>query len=236
MKYLVGSVTSTRPDKYGTAFSKEALFDGATQINKKYIPLTLEHERSNIIGVVLYAEVHELLKNEWFLMNVSGVFEDGDNQELYKAGLPNQESSKPKYSKLIADQLDKYRILLENTPISNYKFPDTLEEQIEQYLDRTKVDENGNIYEIRAFIASIGDLKIEIFPNDHNPPHFHVTSKQRGINARFNLSTLKFIDYKKGTRGELKSNDIKKLENFFKTTPSVKKELKKRYKEFSQNN
>lgn len=229
-------MTSTRPDKYGTAFSKEALFDGAKQINIKYLPVNIEHDRSNVIGVVLYAEVHELLDGEWFLMNVSGLFEENDDKELFKAGLSNIESSNPKYPKLIADELENFRLHLKTVPITKYKIPNTLEGQIEQYLDRTKVDENGNVYEIRAFIDSVGDLKIEIYPNDHNPPHFHITSRQRGINARFNLTTLKFIDNKKGSRGRLTSNDIKKLESFFEMHPQAQEELRKRYEDFNQNN
>ena len=102
---------------------------------------------------------------------------------------------------------------------------------MEQYLNRTQIREDGQIYEIRAFIEAIGDLRIEIFSRDHldNPPHFHIISRQRGINARFHAHSLEYINTK---HGKLRTKDHKKIKHFFKTHPEAHKKLLERLNEF----
>ena len=89
---------------------------------------------------------------------------------------------------------------------------------LETHLNSTQVLPNGTVYKIKRFIAKTGDLKIEVYPNDHYPPHFHIISKQRGINARFDIETLKYINTK---QGKITPKDTKKIQNFFKTDPKI---------------
>ncbi|GAG28127.1 unnamed protein product, partial [marine sediment metagenome] len=62
--------------------------------------------------------------------------------------------------------------------------------------------------------------------------HFHVISKQRKINARFNIETLDYINMKEGI---ISPKDIKKIQNFFKTHPGPLKLLKDEYSRFMKN-
>jgi hypothetical protein len=42
-----------------------------------------------------------------------------------------------------------------------------------------------------GMVDSVGQLKIEIFPNDHNPPHFHVKTER--YNAKFDIETCELL-------------------------------------------
>lgn len=53
------------------------------------------------------------------------------------------------------------------------------------------VDELDRIYSIRALVESIEGLKIEIYFNEHPPPHFHV--KSNGIDVAFSIKDFQMI-------------------------------------------
>ncbi|MBP9195126.1 MAG: DUF4160 domain-containing protein [Saprospiraceae bacterium] len=57
-----------------------------------------------------------------------------------------------------------------------------------------EIDINGNIYAERQQVGKINNLKLYIYSNDHNPPHFHV--KSPNFDAYFDL---KSCDLLKGT-------------------------------------
>ena len=57
-------------------------------------------------------------------------------------------------------------------------------------------------------IATINDLQV-INSNDHNPPHFHVKSKDLKINAKFAIDTFKLLS------GEISSKNLKKIKAFY---------------------
>ena len=57
-------------------------------------------------------------------------------------------------------------------------------------------------------ISTIRDTQIIIYSNDHNPPHFHVKSKDNTINAKFLMSDCTLIS------GEIKTKDIKRIKAF----------------------
>jgi hypothetical protein len=58
-------------------------------------------------------------------------------------------------------------------------------------------------------IVSINDLNIDIFSNDHNPPHFHVKSKDLKIDAKFTIKDCKLIS------GEISSKYLKRIKAFY---------------------
>jgi hypothetical protein len=74
--------------------------------------------------------------------------------------------------------------------------------------DRTRVLPDGSIYEIRAVIGSYKNLKFEIFPNEHPPPHFHVTVDN--CKASFKISDCELL------KGSVKPNDEKKIKYWYK--------------------
>lgn len=70
----------------------------------------------------------------------------------------------------------------------------------------TFVDENGNIWEQRHQVDKVSNLKIEIFSNEHPPPHFHVKSPE--IDATFSILEGKLLN------GNIDSKSLKKIEYY----------------------
>ncbi|EAP88573.1 DUF4160 domain-containing protein [Croceibacter atlanticus] len=68
--------------------------------------------------------------------------------------------------------------------------------------------ENSNS-NIKERVKTINNLEIIIYSNDHNPPHFHVKSKDLKINAKFLISNGELIS------GTMKRKDLKKIETFY---------------------
>jgi hypothetical protein len=94
------------------------------------------------------------------------------------------------------------------------------------FLDSSKIWEDGSVYRIKHLVASTQDLRIHVYAKDHWPPHFHVVSRQRGINARFDLKTLEHISTKAGV---IRPDDVKKIHAFLKQYPEVLVRLKDEY-------
>jgi hypothetical protein len=72
-----------------------------------------------------------------------------------------------------------------------------------------EVNGEETIVETRIRVDTIGGYKIEIYPNEHPPPHFHVVKN----NAK--LAAYKIEDCSK-LNGELPPNIEKKLKYFYK--------------------
>ncbi len=66
-------------------------------------------------------------------------------------------------------------------------------------------NDNGEdiLIEIRHLIARVNGLKIEIYPNEHPPPHFHVVSAN--LNVSFAIEDCRIL------AGEINSQDLKKI-------------------------
>ena len=58
-------------------------------------------------------------------------------------------------------------------------------------------------------VTTIDDLQVKIYPNDHNPPHFHVLSKNREIDAKFSIEKCELIS------GKMSSKNLKKISAFY---------------------
>ena len=59
---------------------------------------------------------------------------------------------------------------------------------------------DGKLSHTRARVGNISGLKIEVFPNDHDPPHFHVWGP--GIDAKFSLNDCALLAGRIGRREE----------------------------------
>lgn len=62
---------------------------------------------------------------------------------------------------------------------------------------------------IKERVKTIDDLQIIIYSNDHNPPHFHVISKDLEINAKFSIEKCELLS------GEISAKDLKKINAFY---------------------
>lgn len=64
--------------------------------------------------------------------------------------------------------------------------------------------------ETKERVAILKNMKIIIHSKDHNPPHFHVISNDKTIDAKFTIDTCELLS------GTIKAKDIKKIEAFHK--------------------
>ena len=62
---------------------------------------------------------------------------------------------------------------------------------------------------IKERVATIDDLQVIIYSNDHNPSHFHVKTKSLNIDAKFKIENCELIS------GEISSKDLKKIRAFY---------------------
>ena len=71
-------------------------------------------------------------------------------------------------------------------------------------------EENGEMFliEIKQLVAKVNGLKIEIYPDEHPPPYFHV--KSPNIDASFNIENCNLL------KGEIEGRDKKKIEYWHK--------------------
>jgi hypothetical protein len=58
-------------------------------------------------------------------------------------------------------------------------------------------------------VAKIDDLEIIIYTNDHNPPHFHVMTKERNVDAKFSIETGEYLS------GEIDAKNKKRIKAFY---------------------
>ena len=60
-------------------------------------------------------------------------------------------------------------------------------ESLEKFLNyifvSTTVLPDGSVIEKRELVEKIGKLKIEIYPNEHPPPHFHVKCSEFNVSV-----------------------------------------------------
>jgi len=223
MKIITGIANTTHIDRHNERMAKSALDDMDRQIKERFIQQLIEHDPNQHIGVILYGEVFQLRDKEYALGIVSGIFENNNEKEAFKTGQPNNVwQNYKKY--LDIDELLEMNEQNHQTRRTNFSSKNSnIADLLETYLDSTQVLPDGTVYKIKRFIASTGDLKIEVYPKDHNPQHFHVISKQRNINSRFDIKTLTLINMK---QGNIKEKDVKKIQDFFSTNPTILEKLK----------
>lgn len=67
-------------------------------------------------------------------------------------------------------------------------------------------EEDGEMFliEIRQLVTRVNGLKIEVYSNEHPPPHFHV--KSPNVDASFDIESCAFLE------GKADSRDRKKIE------------------------
>jgi len=84
-----------------------------------------------------------------------------------------------------------------------------LETWLHKYINNTSITPDGEVYFIKRQVDKIRNMKIEIYASDHNPPHFHVESNCKTIDAVFNLTDGSFM------KGEISGKDKKIIEAFY---------------------
>jgi len=57
-------------------------------------------------------------------------------------------------------------------------------------------------------VGNVKNMQIVIYSNDHDPPHFHVMSKDKSVDAKFTIADCTYLS------GEIGSKDIKRINAF----------------------
>lgn len=223
MIVTIATPSTTHIDRHFERFAKSALDQGAEQINSRYIPVLRDHDFNQRLGVNLCAIVKPLGDGHHALVVVAGLYESSDEYLQFPDREKNTLSSK--YLPLI-EQLDLSDVKAKPSIFPD-KRPETMADWLELHLDSTSILPDGRVYKVKHKITSIGDLLIEVYPQDHDPEHFHVISKQRSINARFDLRTLEVISHK---QGQISRKDEKKIKAFFKQFPHFLDKLRIEHK------
>jgi hypothetical protein len=79
---------------------------------------------------------------------------------------------------------------------------------LEYYMSAPIDDLQKRLIVPKERIATIRNMHIIIYSNDHNPPHFHVKSKDKSINAKFTIDGCRFIS------GTISSKEVKRIKLF----------------------
>jgi hypothetical protein len=225
MKIIFSIGSTTHLDRHNERMAKSALDGMADQIKRRYVPYLIEHDWNKHIGVVLYGEVFQLKDGEFALGIVTGLFENENEKNRFKTSQPNK--AWQDYKKYLnIEDLISLNEKIDTSQINQNSIPVNVADLLETHLDSTQVLPDGRIYKIKRYIATTGELRIEVYPKDHQPSHFHVISRQRGINARFDIHTLELVSVKEG---KIKEDDIKKIQDFFRTSPALLAKLKDEY-------
>jgi len=58
-------------------------------------------------------------------------------------------------------------------------------------------------------VETINNLEVIIYSNDHNPPHFHIKSKDLKIDAKFTIDKCELLS------GEIDSKNLKRINAFY---------------------
>ena len=228
MQIIGGIGSTTHIDHHGQRMDKSALDRFAEQIKAKYIPLLVDHDFEQHIGVNLTARVVRLDDGEYALLLVNGVF---DGQKEAASFPPGANNTVYKYYEQVLNYIEELIPTLvdmadDSLPSDEIIYPQSVSGQLELYLDSTAVAPDGTVYLIKRRIASVRDLELNIYPKDHDPPHFHVRSTQRNMDARFHIDTLELIDMKYGT---ITGKEVRQVQEFFKTNPQALSLLRHEY-------
>jgi len=87
---------------------------------------------------------------------------------------------------------------------------DNLERWLNRYLNKGVIWPDGSVGFTKELIGKVKSYKIEMYPNDHNPPHFHVKSRDGSFDACFTLDDCSLL------KGEVGRDDYKRIRAFFK--------------------
>lgn len=232
MEVFIWIASTSHRDKSWDIISQKALISWAKQINSIYKPLLIDHDWSKWIWAILYWEVFQLDDGEYALGFVGWMFESEDEKKLYPQKWVN--TTIEIYSKFL--DIETLKDLADQNKISQkmyeYKSKKNLAEEIEHYFNSTSITPDWEVYTIKKFIASTWSMRVVIYPNDHQPPHFHLIDKQKWFDARINVETLELYSMK---HWKISNASLKKIKQFFKDYPSKYSYLITEYNRFNPN-
>lgn len=216
--------STTHKDLHGMRMAKQALEGFEKSISKKYYPLQYNHDDSGAkVGVIVTAKLFEMPDGETALAalvikhsnaEIAGRFPSGGDNLVFRD-----------FQELIDV---KALMVAHDIKMKGYvEVEQSLDEKLESFMQSHIVMPNGQIRTNKYLIAKINKFRVEIYPKDHRPAHFHLISKKRNIDVRFNIETLDKISEK---QGKISGGDEKLVKLFFKTHPDELTKLRKEAK------
>lgn len=227
MRIITGIASTTHVDRHNDKLTKGVLDSMSEQIREKYIPNLVEHDWNEQIGVILYGEVFQLDDGEYALGIVAGIFERESERWAFRAGMENTVWETYRDYLNIGELRDLRGENGDRVDAKPKRYANSVAGRLERHLDSTGVMPDGTVYSTKLLVTSVNDLRIEVYPHDHAPDHFHVVSRQRGIDARFSMETLEFLSTK---RGRISPNDIRKIHDYFHKNPQELETLMQEHK------
>lgn len=82
---------------------------------------------------------------------------------------------------------------------------------------------------LRGMVGRMDGFEFRVFSGDHNPKHFHIIHKERGIDARFSYPQIQLINYKgrSSTIGNKESGKIREFFEVIKNSQKLDSEFRK---------
>ncbi len=74
---------------------------------------------------------------------------------------------------------------------------------------------------LRGAVGRMAGYLFIVYSDDHGK-HFHVLHRGRGIDARFSYPEIQLLDYKR-SKGKIRSNEIKAIQEYFKTHQNLER-------------
>jgi len=106
MILIRGIVSTSHVDLHNERIMKSALNCMQRDINKKLIPLLVEHDLRKQIGIFLSSKVFQLADEEFALGVVAGVFENKEEGKKFKVGSVNRYYTK--YMPILNEFISNY--------------------------------------------------------------------------------------------------------------------------------
>lgn len=228
MEIRAGIASTTHLDLHGQRAAVEFLRRSAEGMKDTYVPLLIDHDWNQLAGVILNARVVPLEDGEHALLAVNGMFENEAEHAAFRAGDPN--TSWHNYE-LIIDDLENQMSEIFNPTNEpdpdgeSPEYPNTLAGRLERYLDTTSVTPDGEVYLVKFKIVQLRDLEVHVH-SDHPPPHFHILSTQRNMNARVLVETLELHNM---AHGDIKPRDLRKVQSYFRNNGEEWDRLKREH-------
>lgn len=113
--------------------------------------------------------------------------------------------------------------ILDN-PVSNFAaFSESDEDKQEKALEEKYKDAiawRGPL--LRGIVGRMEGFEFRVYSGDHNPKHFHVIHKGRGIDARFSFPRIELVNYK-GNSNIIGGKESKRIMEFFRIIENFQK-------------
>ncbi|PKP01668.1 MAG: hypothetical protein CVU11_14560 [Bacteroidetes bacterium HGW-Bacteroidetes-6] len=89
---------------------------------------------------------------------------------------------------------------------------------LEKVVNSGRYDPELGLYFTKEQVAKYRNMKLEIYPNDHPPAHFHVKSRDKSIDAKFRLDSGEYMS------GKITNQDKKAIFEYY-NIPQVNQRL-----------